>query len=240
MKEKPVDLSPVLGNQEPGTFTQWRQEARRTVATLAAHRQRQTELANLLRQRWDDWKAEAGYATWDECLKAELGLSKQALHDRNYRARKKKNSIECARDRECTDTESATDQGETVNDAESAEKPKKGKKPAKKARQPVDDGQRRCDCGRLVPVNKNGTLRKHDCRTERIEHPDQLPWKHQVVISQMQEIGFGLRRATEASRKVNLKHLAELAERHHEWESGFTFDLNIIREFIDSNMKGEQ
>lgn len=233
MKEKPVDLSPVLGNQEPGTFTQWRQEARRTVATLAAHRQRQTELANLLRQRWDDWKAEAGYATWDECLKAELGLTADMLRKRNYRSRKHP-----ARDG--TDTESTTDKGETVNDAESAEKPKKGKKPAKKARQPVDDGQRRCDCGRPVPVNKNGTLRKHDCRTERIEHPDQLPWKHQVVISQMQEIGFGLRRATEASRKVNLKHLAELAERHHEWESGFTFDLNIIREFIDSNMKGEQ
>src|SRR5690606_15938138 len=138
--------------------------------------------------------------TWDECLKAELGLSRQALKDRNYRLRQKS-----GRDRDPISTESTTDKGATVNDAEAAQKPKNGKKPAKKARQPVDDGQRRCDCGRLVPVNKNGTLRKHDCRTERIEHPDQLPWKHQVVISQMQEIGFGLRRATEASRKVNLK-----------------------------------
>lgn len=227
MKEKPVDLSPVLGNQEPSTFTQWRQEARRTVATLAAHRQRQTELANLLRQRWDDWKAEAGYTTWDECLKTELGLTREALNARNYRQRH-----QCDDDRHRTDAESATDQGETVSDAEPAEKPKKGKKPAKKARQPVDDGQRRCDCGRLVPVNKNGTLRKHDCRTERIEHPDQLPWKHQVVMMQMHQMKFGLASLTEVTRKVNRNHFKELTEKHHEWAASFDFDLKIIQEFV--------
>jgi hypothetical protein len=52
------------------TFAEWQVEANgiRDGKT-------QTALANELRDRWDDWKAESGHATWDECLRAELGMS---------------------------------------------------------------------------------------------------------------------------------------------------------------------
>lgn len=63
------------------TYTEWRQAVKENV----------TELANELRQCWDTWKhdPECVYATWEECLQAELSMSAAQLRDRNYYARKK-------------------------------------------------------------------------------------------------------------------------------------------------------
>lgn len=56
---------------------------------------RQLELANELRKRWPDWKAESDYATWEECIQAEFGMSAGALRGRNsYRRRKARKAVE--------------------------------------------------------------------------------------------------------------------------------------------------
>lgn len=66
----------------PRSFTEWRLDAKHAKARL-------TELANELRDRWDDWQVESGYSTWSECIEAELGLTANALRRRNAYAAKR-------------------------------------------------------------------------------------------------------------------------------------------------------
>lgn len=64
------------------SYTEWQRDAAVTKGNL-------TKLGNELREHWDDWKKDPAcpYVTLDECLQAELGISRQALKDRNYRER---------------------------------------------------------------------------------------------------------------------------------------------------------
>lgn len=64
------------------TYRDWEHDARNTTKNV-------TRLGNELRDRWDIWKNDAPYESWKECIVAELGITAQALHDRNYRARQK-------------------------------------------------------------------------------------------------------------------------------------------------------
>lgn len=66
---------------EVRTYHDWKRDAKQATRSL-------TELGNELRNRWDDWKLSAPYETFDECIQTELGITAQALRDRNKRARK--------------------------------------------------------------------------------------------------------------------------------------------------------
>jgi hypothetical protein len=68
------------------TYDDWERDAR-------GHRAGTTKLGNELRDRWDDWKSEAPYKTFDECIMAELGITAAALRERNYKARKRAASV---------------------------------------------------------------------------------------------------------------------------------------------------
>lgn len=68
------------------TYRDWEHDARNSYKSV-------TKLGNELRDHWDDWKHESPYDSWDECIKAELGITAQALRDRNHKARKKNVSI---------------------------------------------------------------------------------------------------------------------------------------------------
>jgi hypothetical protein len=64
---------------------------------------RQLELANELRDRWNDWKADSPYKTWDECLRAELSMTAAARRERNSYRKRKAERAEKAADVEPTE-----------------------------------------------------------------------------------------------------------------------------------------
>jgi hypothetical protein len=64
------------------SLTDWDYDADNTTKSV-------TQLGNELRDRWGDWRHESPHKTWDEHLQAHLGITAQALRDRNKRARKK-------------------------------------------------------------------------------------------------------------------------------------------------------
>lgn len=68
------------------TYDDWKRDAR-------GHRAGTTKLGNELRDRWDDWKSDAPYKTFDECIMAELGITAGALRERNRKARKRAASV---------------------------------------------------------------------------------------------------------------------------------------------------
>jgi len=62
-------------------YGDWETDARTTTKSV-------TKLGNELRDRWDDWKREAPYDSWEACIRGELGITGDALRMRNMRSRK--------------------------------------------------------------------------------------------------------------------------------------------------------
>lgn len=62
------------------SYVHWRTDAHSSYKSI-------TQLGNELRDRWDDWKVEAPYVSWEECLLKELGITADALRKRNERTR---------------------------------------------------------------------------------------------------------------------------------------------------------
>jgi len=63
------------------SYADWQHEARTTTKSVTA-------LGNELRDRWDDWKKDAPYDRWEDCIQGELGISASALRMRNTRQRR--------------------------------------------------------------------------------------------------------------------------------------------------------
>lgn len=70
------------------TYAEWEQ-----AWELASNAESKTDLANELRDRWPDWKRDAPYKTWDDCLQAKMKMTANALRRRNADARKRAASM---------------------------------------------------------------------------------------------------------------------------------------------------
>ena len=60
-------------------YIDWEFDARHAKKTTM-------ELADELRDRWDDWKDQSPYDSWEECSEAELGVKAASVRQARYRA----------------------------------------------------------------------------------------------------------------------------------------------------------